>query len=163
MTIGILASTTTGVEPLYAVAYKRRYLSQGTDWKYQYVIDGTAQRLIDEYGIDPATIETAYDLAKDPERRIAFQADVQDYVDMGISSTLNLEAWGTEFNNEDTVNALAKTIAKYSHRLRGVTAYPDGARSGQPLTVVDYEFAKNQEGMVYDEVEERCSSGICGI
>ena len=96
MTIGILASTTTGVEPLYAVAYKRRYLSQGTDWKYQYVIDGTAQRLIDEYGIDPATIETAYDLAKDPERRIAFQADVQDFVDMGISSTLNLEAWGTQ-------------------------------------------------------------------
>lgn len=162
-TIGILASTTTGIEPLYAVAYKRRYLSQGSDWKYQYVIDGTAQRLIDDYGVDPYTIESAYDLAKTPERRIAFQADVQKYVDMGISSTLNLEAWGTEFNNEDTCKDLAHILAKYCHGLRGMTAYPDGSRGGQPLTVVDYDFAKNQEGMVYDEVEDRCSGSVCGI
>ena len=33
-TIGILSSTTTGVEPLFAVAYKRRYLTNGTQWKY---------------------------------------------------------------------------------------------------------------------------------
>ena len=32
-TIGILAGTTTGVEPLFAVAYKRRYL-KGTRWHY---------------------------------------------------------------------------------------------------------------------------------
>ena len=34
-TIGILAGTTTGIEPLFAVAYKRRYLSGGSNWKYQ--------------------------------------------------------------------------------------------------------------------------------
>jgi ribonucleotide reductase alpha subunit len=88
-TIGIMAGTTTGIEPLFAVAYKRRYL-KGTDWHYQYVVDGTAQVLIDLYGVDPDSIESAIDLAANYERRIAFQADVQDYVDMAISSTINL-------------------------------------------------------------------------
>ena len=93
-TIGILASTTTGIEPLFAVAYKRRYLEGGTRWKYQYVIDSTAQGIIDELGIEPDSIETAASLAVNPEQRIKFQYDIQKYVDMAISSTLNLPAWG---------------------------------------------------------------------
>ncbi|AYJ85526.1 hypothetical protein D3Y57_05455 [Sphingomonas paeninsulae] len=92
-TIGILAGTTTGIEPLFAVAYKRRYLKGGSDWNYQYVVDGTAQEMIDNYGANPEDIESAIDLASEPERRIALQADVQDYVDMAISSTINLPAW----------------------------------------------------------------------
>jgi ribonucleoside-diphosphate reductase alpha chain len=83
-TIGILASTTTGIEPLFAVAYKRRYLTQGTKWKYEYVVDATADRLIRDYGLAPESIDTAYKLSNDYERRIKFQADIQDYVDMSI-------------------------------------------------------------------------------
>ena len=37
--------------------------------------------------------------ASDPERRIKFQADVQDYVDQSISSTINLPAWNSQLNN----------------------------------------------------------------
>lgn len=92
--IGILAGTTTGIEPLYAVAYKRRYLEGGSRWKYQYVIDSTAQLIIDTYGLSPEQIETSADLATDPERRIKFQYEIQKYVDMAISSTLNLPEWG---------------------------------------------------------------------
>ena len=112
-TIGILAGTTTGIEPLYAVAYKRRYLTGGDIWKYEYCVDHTAQVLIDQYGIDPDTITTALDLAKDPERRIKFQADIQDYVDMAISSTINMPAWGSEHNNESKVESFARVLAKY--------------------------------------------------
>ena len=36
------------------------------------------------------TVESALDLSADYERRIKFQADVQDYVDQSISSTINL-------------------------------------------------------------------------
>ena len=159
--IGILAGTTTGVEPLFAVAYKRRYLTQGTRWKYQYVVDSAAQELIDIYGVDPNSIESALDLAEDYERRMMFQADVQDYVDMSISSTINLPQWGSKLNNEDTVEDFANTLAKYAHRLRGFTCYPDGARGGQPLSVVPYSEAVDKLGTEFEEHVE--THDICDI
>lgn len=165
--IGMLAGTTTGIEPLYAVAFKRRYLKGGSNWHYQYVIDGTAKMLINEYGLDPDKIETAIDLAADPERRIKFQADIQDYVDMSISSTINLPAWGSELNNESTYPQLAQILGRYAHRLRGFTCYPDGARGGQPLTSVSYHDAIQHEGNEYvEEFNDVCvltgKGGTCG-
>lgn len=163
-TIGILAGTTTGIEPLYAVAYKRRYLRGAKQWRYQYVIDSTAEALIQQYDLDPSRIETSVSLTDDFERRLSFQADVQDYVDMAISSTINMPAWGSDLNNEDTVQPFAETLAKYASRLRGFTVYPDGARGGQPLTMVPYAEAKGQEGLEFEEnSDEQCGSGVCGI
>ena len=159
--IGILAGTTTGVEPLFAVAYKRRYLTNGTKWKYQYVVDSAAQELIDIYGAYPENIESALDLADNYEQRIKFQADVQDYVDMSISSTINLPPCGSKLNNEDAVDKFADTLAKYVHRLRGFTCYPDGARGGQPLTVVPYKEAVDKLGTEFEEHVE--THDICDI
>lgn len=165
--IGILAGTTTGIEPLFAVAYKRRYLKGRHQWNYQYVIDGTAKIMIDRYGIDPESIESAIDLASDYERRIRFQADVQDYVDMSISSTINLPAWNTELNNDSTVVPFSKTLAKYAHRLRGFTCYADGSRGGQPITPVSYNEAAQLEGQEFEETfHDICviggKGGTCG-
>lgn len=159
--IGILAGTSTGVEPIFAVAYKRRYLKGNTRWVYQYVVDSAAQELIDLYGVDPESVESALDLASDYERRIKFQADVQDYVDMSISSTINLPSWGSKLNNEDTVKGFANTLAKYAHRLRGFTCYPDGSRGGQPLTSVPYKEAVDKLGTEFDEHVE--THDICDI
>lgn len=169
-TIGILAGTTTGIEPLFAVAYKRRYLKGSKDWHYQYVVDGTAQELIDVHGVDPEKIDSAIDLAADYEKRIKFQADIQDYVDQAISSTINLPAWGTEYNNDDTVADFARTLAAYAPRLRGFTCYPDGARGGQPLTSVPYSEAVKSLGREFKEAvatHDICDitgkGGSCGI
>jgi ribonucleoside-diphosphate reductase alpha chain len=163
-TIGIIAGTTTGIEPLFAVAYKRRYLTEGTKWKYEYVVDSTAEELVTRYGLDPNKIETSLSLADDWEKRIAFQADVQDYVDMAISSTINLPEWGSELNNESLVDSFAETLAKYAPRLRGLTVYPDGSRGGQPLTACTYKEAKKHKGMIYEESsDQQCSGGVCGI
>ena len=159
--IGILAGTSTGVEPIFAVAYKRRYLKNGTKWHYQYVVDSAAQELIDLYGTDPENIESALDLASDYKRRIKFQADVQDYVDMSISSTINLPQWGSKENNEDTVSDFATTLADHAHRLRGFTVYPDGCRGGQPLTPVPYSDALGKLGEVFEESIE--THDICDI
>jgi len=159
--IGILAGTSTGIEPIFAVAYKRRYLKGNTRWVYQYVVDSAAQELIDLYGTDPEDVESALDLASDYERRIKFQADVQDYVDMSISSTINLPAWGSKLNNEDTVRDFAYTLASYAHRLRGFTCYPDGSRGGQPLTSVPYSEAVEKLGEEFDEHVE--THDICDI
>jgi ribonucleoside-diphosphate reductase alpha chain len=159
-TIGIIAGTTTGIEPIFAVAYKRRYL-KGTRWHYQYVVDSAAQEMIDVYDAKPDKIESAIDLAEDYERRIKFQYDVQKYVDMSISSTINLPSWNSELNNPDTVRKFADTLAKYAHGLRGFTCYPDGARGGQPLTSVPYSEAVERLGTEFEEAVE--THDICDI
>ena len=162
-TISILAGTTSGIEPIYAVAYRRRYLTDGTRWKHQFVVDGTAESLIGD-GIKPEDIESAVDLAADPERRIKFQHELQKYVDHAISSTLNLPQWGSEFNNEDKVPEFAKIVRKYAPGLRGLTLYPDGSRGGQPISSCSYEEAHSKRGVIFeDNSEEQCLSGVCNI
>lgn len=163
--IGILAGTTTGIEPLFAVAYKRRYLTGGTNWKYEYVVDSTAEQLIRNYGLDGDSIDTAYKLSHNYEQRIKFQADIQDYVDMSISSTINLPKWGEKGNSEHDITRFATTLAAYAPRLRGFTCYPDGSRGGQPLTEVPYSEAIKHKGVVFEE-NDVCSitgkGGTCG-
>jgi len=162
-TISILAGTTSGVEPVYATAYRRRYLTDGTKWKYQFVVDGTAEAIIKSTGISPDKIESAVDLAADPERRIKFQHDLQKHVDMAISSTLNLPTWEGSVS-EDRVADFAKIVRKYASGLRGLTCYPDGARGGQPITPVPYEEAHSKKGVIFeDNSEEQCLSGVCSL
>jgi ribonucleoside-diphosphate reductase alpha chain len=165
-TISIVAETTSGIEPIFATAYKRRYLD-GTSWRMQYVIDATAKRLIEGAGVDPALVEDAYTLAEDVERRISFQAWMQQFVDHGISSTINLPPWGSSINNGDGVTAFGKKLMKYLPLIRGITAYPDGARGGQPLNRVSYFQAVENEGVEYTEngadIDENlgCKDGFC--
>ena len=158
-TIGIIAESTTGIEPLFCKSYKRRYY-KNENWQYEYVIDGSVKRLMDK-GIKIEEIKDSGDiLFKD---RVKFQADVQNYVDMSISSTCNMTAWGSETNNESTLEGYSKTLLKYAKRLRGFTCYPDGCRSGQPLERVDLKLAMEQEGKVFEEKETQCVGGVCGV
>jgi ribonucleoside-diphosphate reductase alpha chain len=161
--IGILGETSTGIEPIFCAAYKRRYL-KGSSWQYQYVVYPTAKRLL-ESGVPLNLIEDAYSLAEDVERRIAFQTWVQQYVDHSISSTVNLPMWGSALNNEDTVQSFGKILIKYLPRLRGITFYPDGARSGQPLNSVNLSEALKHEGEIFEESGDICDitgRGSCG-
>lgn len=165
-TISGYAGTTGGIEPIICVANKRRYLKGGSTWHYQYQVDPTAKRLIDG-GIRPDDIEDAYDLAADVERRIEVQAFIQDYVDHGISSTINLPHWGSEINNDSTVKPFGDILYKYLPRLRGITCYPDGARGGQPITPVTYATAVRHTGkeMVEEGTVDMCEiarGGGCG-
>lgn len=160
-TTGIVAETTGGLEPIFCVAYKRRYLKGNKRW-HQYVIDPCAKRLIDS-GIDPGKIEDAYTI--DVERRVSFQAWVQQYVDHCISSTINLPSYGKELNNHNTIRPFGSMLIRYLPNLRGITCYPDGSRTGQPLSPVPYEEAISNEGI--EKIEEQmdvCSlkGGSCG-
>ncbi len=161
-TIGIIGETTTSAEPIFCVAYKRRFIDTDKSWKFQYVIDPTAQRLITEQGVSPEEIEDAYSLSYNVERRIKFQADLQAFVDHGISSTINLPY---PITDPDEVKGFGETLIKYLPRLRGVTCYPDGARAGQPLEAVPYEVALGSTGVTMEEDTGRnaqCRSGSCG-
>lgn len=161
-TIGIVAETTTGIEPIFCVAFKRRVKTARPDGQdkinYQYVVDPTAQRLIAD-GVDPNSIEDAYTLSYNVEKRIEMQAWMQQYVDHGISSTINLPYAITDATE---VADFADVLYDYLPRLRGITCYPDGSRGGQPLTAVPYAVAQGKEGVVFEETEERCKTGTCG-
>lgn len=160
-TIGMLAETTTGIEALICAAYKRLYFKAGR-WLYQYVIDGAAKRLM-EQGVPVEVIERNDAYALSFQQRVKFQADVQDYVDMAISSTCNLPAWGSEKNNDETLKEYSKILLSYGPRLRGFTCYPDGARGGQPITKVSVAEAREQEGMVFRVDAPECLNGVCGV
>jgi ribonucleoside-diphosphate reductase alpha chain len=163
-TIGIVAETTTGVEPIFCAAYKRRYL-KGSVWNFQYVVDPTAKKLLDS-GVPLQLIEDAYDLANDVERRVSFQAWVQGYVDHSISSTINLPRWGSQLNNDTHIRDFGNMLIKYLPKLRGITVYPDGARAGQPLNPVPLAEALANEGHVYEEsgttICDLSKGGVCG-
>ena len=167
-TIGIIAETSTGIEPIFCAAYKRRYKKGSVSTAYQYVLDPTAKKLVDNHGIHPDTIEDAYSLSENIagiERRVAFQAFVQQYVDHSISSTINLPAWGSEANNENKVNEFGDMLIKYLPKLRGITVYPDGARGGQPLVPVKYSTAVKHAGEIFIEQADVCDiskGGSCG-
>jgi len=123
-------------------------------------VDGAVKRLM-EAGVPLDKIKDSYDLSF--KQRVKFQADVQNYVDMAISSTCNVAPWGSESNNEITSKANAKILLKYAKRLRGFTVYPDGSRGGQPLTKVSLEEALKNEGVVFEEKEKECVGGVCGL
>lgn len=159
-TISIIAETTSGIEPIYCVAYKRRYM-KGNQHFFQYVIDPTAQRLLSQ-GVRASEIEDTYALSQDLERRLSVQSMVQDYTDQAISNTVNLPRYGTEHNLYGG-RSLADVFARYLPSLKGLTCYPDGARAGQPLVPVVLEEAVGQEGVVYEEDSEKCSQGVCGL
>ncbi len=153
--LSLISGTTSGIEPVYALAYKRRYLDMNT-WHNEIVVDTTAKYLI-EQGIDPDKIETALSLSKDIEKRLRFQADIQNHVDHCISSTVNLPSWGSEWNNPTIVERVTDLILKYCRQLRGLTFYPDGARGGQPITEMDYREAVKKEGECFVEGHDVCS------
>lgn len=150
--------TTSGIEPIFAVAYKRRYLTPD-GWKMQYVVDAVAEKLV-ESGISPDDIEDAYQLSLDVERRVKFQRFVQLYVDNAISSTINLPKFGTPGN--DDPKGFGNMLINYLPELRGMTVYPDGSRGGQPISVISYGHAIKHKDTIFDARED-CIDGVCGL
>jgi ribonucleoside-diphosphate reductase alpha chain len=115
----------------------------------------------DQYGIDPDEIETAHTLALNPKKRIKFQADLQAYVDHGISSTINLHQ---PITDPEDVRHYGETFMEYLPRLRGFTCYPDGARSGQPFEECTWYEASRKLGVTFEENrDDQCASGVCGV
>jgi ribonucleoside-diphosphate reductase alpha chain len=161
-TIGIIGETTTSAEPIFAAAIKRRVRSASTvkdKIEFEYVVDPTAARLVDQ-GVDPETIEDAYLLSYDVERRVEFQAWLQQWIDHGISSTVNLPK---VIDDPAEQQEFGEMLMKYLPKLRGITCYPDGSRGGQPLTAVPLEYALTRTGVRFEENEDRCVGGQCGV
>jgi ribonucleoside-diphosphate reductase alpha chain len=145
-TISIIAGCSSGIEPLYALAYRRRVLD-GADFTE---VNPAFQRLAAERGIaSPAVFEsivqsgnvrgnpavpldlqkrfpTAHDVPV--EVHVRMQAAFQRYVHAAVSKTINLP------NSATAADVKAAYQLAYQLGCKGITVYRDGSRTGQVLT-----------------------------
>ncbi len=133
----VLTGTTSGVEPIFQLKYKRRSESLSQEW---YEVE---HRLVQEYrdatgdeGELPDFFMTAHDI--DPFFRVKMQGTLQKYVDSAISSTVNLA--------EDIDVETVKEIYQYGWEqgCKGITVYRESSREGILLTEEEAEAQENQ-------------------
>ena len=145
-TISIMANSSSGVEPLFAVSYVRQVMDNDILVEVHPHFEAIAKergfyspelmQRIAEHGtihdIDeiPADIRnyfvTAHDIS--PEMHIKMQAAFQKHTDNAVSKTVN-------FTNGATVQDVARVYElAYQMDCKGVTIYRDGSRDQQVLT-----------------------------
>ena len=126
--ISIIAGASSGIEPLFAVAYNRRHVLDMAD------DDGMLEvhpRFLDHLGSEqPEKVKrlfvTAHDLS--PEWHVRMQAAFQRHCDNGVSKTVNMRESATP---EDVRRVY---LAAWEMGCKGVTVYRDGSRDRQVLT-----------------------------
>ncbi|MBO9318706.1 MAG: vitamin B12-dependent ribonucleotide reductase [Chloroflexus sp.] len=143
-TISIIAGCSSGIEPLFAIAFWRyqadtRMLDINQDFVAQAKREGwyspeLMERIADTGHIHhpevPANVQrvwvTAHDIA--PEWHVRMQAAFQEYTDSAISKTIN-------FPHEATPDQVREAY-ELAFRLgcKGITVYRDGSRANQVLS-----------------------------
>lgn len=160
-TIGILAESTPSGDPMPVASRKRIVITaspSGDVHTVHVVIDPVAARQLAN-GVDPSIIEDVFSI--DYDRRLGMQAYLQRYVDHAVSSTINIDHQLFDRNEQGD---FGESLMIHLPYLRGVTAYPDGARPGQPIQAVPLEYALAHEGESWVEgTEAACASGACGV
>lgn len=146
-TLSIIANCSSGIEPLFALAYVRTILDQENLPEVNPLFESTARRegfytleLMEkvrregrvrsmEGGDVPEewrrVFATAYDIS--PEWHIRMQAAFQKYTDNAVSKTVNFPPEATE---EDVARVY---WLAYENSCKGVTVYIHGSRKGQVL------------------------------
>ncbi|MCS7150765.1 MAG: TSCPD domain-containing protein, partial [Endomicrobia bacterium] len=169
--IGIIANASTGIEPVFALAFVRKNILGGEElfeinpyFKQALIEEGLySEDLIKEVvqkgsikdikGI-PESLKKIFVTALDipPEMHVRMQAAFQKYVDNAVSKTINLP-------NSATKEDIAKVyLLAYKLGCKGVTVYRDGSRAVQVLNV---GVTKKEEEKVKPEprVRPRIVSG----
>lgn len=157
-TISMVCNVSSGVEPIFAPAYERRYrkVIDGNDViAMEIVVDPMFQRFVNE-GRGVKHFVGAHDLTV--EDHLEMQRICQRHVDNAVSKTINL-THGT------SPEKLAELYMEYLPELKGVTVYPDGSRENQPLTPLSLEEAIEmaETARAATTSADPCRSGVCDV
>jgi ribonucleoside-diphosphate reductase alpha chain len=133
----ILAGTTSGIEPIFALSYirKSKSLSGGEFKVYHPLVQEYMKRFqIKSEGSVPDTFVTAHKIKA--ESRVLMQGTIQKHIDSSISSTVNIP-------RETTVEEVKKIyVQAWKMGCKGITVYREGAREG--ILVTEAEAAKQK-------------------
>lgn len=144
-TTSIVSGVTSGIEPMYAYAYKRRYRS-GDNLREEVVEHPLFTEMKQKYDkVNLALFESALEI--DPVRHLAMQATCQRHVDNAISKTINLP-------KSYTGQELDGALRSYIGQLKGITLYRDGSRGESPIEPLTYEEAVRLQD---------CPNGVCEV
>lgn len=121
----ILAGSSSGVEPVFAMSYTRRSksLSEGEFKVFHPLVKDYMQvhHVADEKNL-PTYFVTAHQIK--PEMRVKMQAAIQKHIDTAISSTVNLP-------EEISVEEVQKIyFLAWKLGCKGITIYREGSREG---------------------------------
>ena len=151
-TISMLHGVSSGIEPIFAAMYNRRWRSNNI-WKEQLVVDPLFQQYYDEAkNLEPFV--GAYDVA--PDEHIKVQATIQKYIDSCISKTINLPSTSTP-------EEFSQAALDYAPYLKGLTVYRAGAKEGEPLAAIPFTKENIKKYMEKDHEEQLESLEMCSI
>lgn len=144
-TISLIAGTTAGIEPMFAIAYTRAILG-----RHLLEVNPTFDRLARDRGFYrdeliteiaerggvrrcpslPAEVRSAFPTATEisPDWHLRMQAVVQRHVDAAVSKTVNLPSTATPADVRDIY------LKAWKAKVKGVTVYRYGSREDQVLT-----------------------------
>lgn len=145
-TISMIAGCSSGIEPLFAVAYEKNVL----DGKRLLEVHPAFKRIAQEEGFyseelmkmvaDTGSLNRIYGIPKrirdifvtshdiEPKWHILIQAAFQKFTDNAVSKTVN-------FHHDATQNDIEEVFRyAYEHNCKGVTVYRDGSRANQVIT-----------------------------
>jgi ribonucleoside-diphosphate reductase alpha chain len=162
-TISIISGCSSGIEPLFAVAFMRNQagvlmpdvnedfvaIAKREGWYSEDLMKQIAEAGHIHFDAVPEKWRRVFVTAHDvtPEWHIQMQAAFQDFTDSAISKTCNF--------SHDATEEYVERIYRYAYQLgcKGVTVYRDGARENQVLSTGS-TAKKVQEGAGKDALVE---------
>ena len=134
----VLAGTTSGVEPMFALSYYRHSKSLSKEeFKVYHPLVG---QYMEQFGIEdeselPSTFVTSHEIK--PEMRVRMQGAIQKHIDSCISSTVNLPTDIT-LDEVEKIYFLAWKLG-----CKGITVYREGSREG--ILITEEQAKDNKE------------------
>lgn len=146
-TISIIASCSSGIEPIFALAYKRNILDKKTLFEFHPIFremaekaeifnDTIRQAVTESPSLEhisgiPSSFKSIFRTANDisVEWHIRLQAAFQRHTDNAVSKTIN-------FPRNATIKDISRAfLMAYDNGLKGITIYRDGSKKNQVLTI----------------------------
>jgi ribonucleoside-diphosphate reductase alpha chain len=151
-TISMVHGVSSGIEPIFAAMYMRRYRVANA-WAEQVVLDPLFKEYL-EQGKDLSLFVGAYDVT--PEEHMKVQATIQRYIDNAISKTINLP-------NTAQWEDISKVALQYAPYLKGLTVYRAGSKGMEPLQAIPLTEENIQKYAKPEVSTETASAEVCRI